>query len=85
MPTSPLKSSGKFNTYAHKVANHSKKYAMNKTSIGGSYFKSEIPSYISTPNDASLSHTKLKKFGSSRKVTCKTKEIFHSTENENMF
>ena len=40
LPTSPLKSSTKLNTYAHKVPQQVKKYAMNKTSYGGSYFKS---------------------------------------------
>ena len=51
--------------------------------MGTPYDKSEIPSYISTPNDTSMS-TKLKKFGTTRKLTSKTKEIFNSTEDENM-
>ena len=39
---------------------------------------------MSTPNDGSMSQAKLKKFGSTRKLTYKTKEIYNSTEDENM-
>ena len=40
VPTSPLKTSSKLNSYAHKVPQQGKKYAMNKTSYGTSYLKS---------------------------------------------
>ena len=80
MPNSPHKSSIKLNAYAHKTTHSSKKYLLNKTSYGTPQEKSELGSYITTPNDTSLSHQKLKKFGSNRKLTNKTKEIFHSTE-----
>lgn len=43
-----------------------------------------MPSCISTPNDGSISHGKLRKCGLGRKVTSKTKEVFNSTEDENM-
>lgn len=84
MPSSPLKQSVKINTFVNKGPHQSKKYALNKTSYGPTLFNSEIPSYISTPNNVSLSTAKLKKFGSNRKPVLKTKEIFNSTEDENI-
>lgn len=41
-------------------------------------------SYISTPNESSMAKNKLKKFKSNKNINCKTKEIYQSTEDENL-
>lgn len=80
-PTTPLKSSGKAN-FGHTVNN--RKYAFNKTTYGTPHEKSTMLSYISTPNDNSTVKNKLKKFKSNRNLNLKNKEVYQSTEDENM-
>lgn len=87
-PTSPFKSSLKSNLVRDKTRHSIRKYALNKTSVGTPFDKSAMLSYISTPNQNSMTMnkaSKLKKFKSNRNILVhKTKQAFQSTEDENL-
>lgn len=82
--TTPFKTSLKGNFANQRNSAMNKKYALNKTSYGTPHEKSTMLSYISTPNDSSMAKNKLKKFKSNRNINYKIKEVYQSTEDENM-